>query len=332
MRLTKDLIIIGAGPGGMSSAMYAGRAQMDVLVIEREGLAGGQMLNTSEIDNYLGSSSTNPFELADEMFSQANRFDNVEFLFNTTVAKVHKSNKHDLSSGLYVVDTGDGKQYLTKSVIIASGTKHRELSVNGEGYNHDNTNNVSYCATCDFPFYKDKRVAVIGGGDSAFEAAQLLSEVADSVDLIHYRDTFKAKPGLQEQIYRNNKIKIITGHEFKNANISNGSIKYVSLKIKGQDGTRYHAPREYDGVFPNIGIIPNSTFLMSATNEEGFITVLHDLRVYSDYHQYCNEDMSGIWAIGDVTDNKHRQVSIAAGQGAQAALSAYEYVKENNMI
>ena len=330
--MTKDLIIIGAGPGGMSAAMYAGRAQMDVLVIEKEGIAGGQMLNTSEIDNYLGSSSTNSFELADKMFSQANRFDNVEFLFNTTVLNIYKSHKHGSPNDLYVVDTGGGKQHLTKSIIIASGTKHREFSVNGEGYNHNNTNNVSYCATCDFPFYRGKRVAVIGGGDSAFEAAQLLSEVADSVELIHYRDTFKAKPELQELIYRNNKVKIITGHEVKNVHVDNGSLKYMSLKLKDQDDTRYHTPREYDGVFPNIGLIPNSLFFEAATNSEGFIMVTDDLRVYSGIHKYLKEDMSGIWAIGDVTENKHRQVSIAAGQGAQAALSAYEYVKENNII
>lgn len=315
--MLKDLIIIGAGPGGMSAALYAGRAGVDTLVLEKEPMAGGQMLNTSTIENYIGGSSVEAFELANSMYEQVKGFSSVEFQFSEEVKMIHRN---DIDEGhIYMVET-ISSTYFTKTIIIASGTHHRELSVNGVTYNHNNVSNVSYCATCDFPFYKDSRVAVIGGGDSALEAAQLLSEVASQVDLIHYRDSYKAKPELQEQIYKNNKIKLIVQHEVAGVVTEGDLVKELSFNKKGSSETKYN-PRHYEGVFPNIGIIPNTHFMPAdSVSLDGSLVVDGNLELYED-------EWAGVWAIGDVTSNSHRQVSIAAGQGAQAALSVYEYLK-----
>lgn len=295
-----DVIIVGGGPAGLSSGIYAVRRELKTLLVEK-GVLGGQMLLTSEIENYPGFSRVSGRDLAEKMEGQVREL-GVEVV-NADVLKL------DLGGDMKEVATS-GDVFKAKSIILATGGGYRKLGAKGE--EDFAGRGVSYCATCDAPFFKGKTVAVIGGGNSAISDALYLSEVAGRVYLIHRRAEFRAEEAKQKELERRG-VELIL-----NATVEeiSGETLVSSMKIK-EDVIREIS---VDGVFISIGSIPNSGLAKDAgvlLDEKEFIKV--------DGNQETN--MKGVFAAGDVTGGV-MQISTAVGEGSIAALSAYEYVKK----
>ena len=302
----KDIAIIGAGPAGLSAAIYAYRASKNLVLIEHQ-LAGGQLLMTSLIENYPGfTDGMSGVELAQKM---------KEHLEETGVGitKVKaESVKED--NGSFIVNAKERK-FRTKAVIIATGAVPRRLNIP----NKDKFvgRGISYCAICDGPLYKDKMVAVIGGGDVALEEALFLSQFAKKVFLVHRRDEFRAVSILQERVKKNEKIEVL--HSYTSAEIV-GNNKVEAIKLIDK---KTHQIKELniDGVFVFIGSEPNSGLIkeLVKTDEKGFIITDSDMRT----------SKRGIYAAGDVRSKMFKQVVLACSEGAQAALCASKYIDEN---
>lgn len=295
-----DVIIIGAGPGGMSAALYTSRSGLKTLLLEKEWITGGQMNNTELVDNYLGSATEDAFKLADKMYSQIENDVDLD-MGNNVIEVVY--NDTDKTFGVL---NSDGEEYFSKVVIVATGTKHKSLPV------LDNYNGISYCAVCDFPFYEDKNVAVIGGGDSALESALLLSEKSKKVYLIHRREEYRAKPHLIKAVKNKNNISelldcsVVGGMSNKNHNID---ALFVENMFLGEI-----INLSVDGVFPEIGSIPNSNFLSNRLVEK------------NDNGEIVASKNEQLFIVGDVTDTKHKQIAIAVADGAKAGLDAYDAI------
>ena len=295
-----DVIIIGAGPGGMSAGLYTSRSGLKTLLLEKEWITGGQIVNTEIVDNYLGSATEGAFELADKMYDQIK--DDVELKMGSNVIDIIYNDE----SKTFKVLNSDGEEYVSKIVIAATGTKHKSLPVL-DGYN-----GISYCAVCDFPFYEDENVAVIGGGDSALESALLLSEKSKYVYLIHRLEKYRAKPHLIKAIKNKNNIielldcTVVGGLANDNNNIETLFIdnmflgEIIDLNIKG--------------VFPEIGSIPNSNFLSNELVEK------------NDNGEIVASKNDQLFIVGDVSDAKHKQIAIAVSDGAKAGLDAYDMI------
>ena len=292
-----DVIIIGAGPGGMSASLYTSRSGLKTLLLEKEWITGGQMNSTEMVDNYLGSATEDAFELAEKMYNQIK--DDVDLKMGNNIVDVVYNDKNKTFSVL----NSDGEEYISKVVIVATGTKHKSLPV------LDNYNGISYCAVCDFPFYEDKDVAVIGGGDSALESALLLSEKSKKVYLIHRREKYRAKPHLIKAVKNKDNISelldctVVGGLANDNNNIETLFVdnmflsEIIDLNVKG--------------VFPEIGSIPNSNFLSSELVEK------------NSNGEIVASKNEQLFIVGDVTDTKHKQIAIAVADGAKAGLDAY---------
>lgn len=299
-----DVIIIGAGPGGMSAGLYTSRSGLKTLLLEKEWITGGQMNNTEAVDNYLGSATEDAFKLADKMYDQIEN--DVDLKMGNNIVDVVYNDKNKTFSVL----NSDGEEYISKVVIVATGTKHKSLSV------LDNYGGISYCAVCDFPFYEDKDVAVIGGGDSALESALLLSEKSKYVYLIHRREKYRAKPHLIKAIKNKNNIIelldciVVGGLANKNNNIDTLFIDNMFL-----DET---ISLNVDGVFPEIGSIPNSNFLSNELVEK------------NDNGEIVSSKNDQLFIVGDVSDTKHRQIAIAVSDGAKAGLDSYDMITQLN--
>lgn len=309
-----DVVIVGGGPAGMSAAIYSSRMKLRTIILEKN-LLGGQMLETHIIDNYLGAFSTNSFELVEKMAKDAVSY-GAEVKEFTEVVSVNKENE------LFIIKTKD-EVYYSKTVIFATGTKHNVLSIK----NHDEflSRGIHYCVVCDAPFYKDKTVAVIGGGDSALEAVDLLSSWAKKVYLIHRRKELRAKPSLIENVLNKENIEFILENEVEDFLIENDTFTGVVLK----DNRELFV----NGIFPCIGSKPvysyiDSRILKSSTEKEGYlIPGLKEDRKEKFFEDYSLKN--GAFLIGDAAHPKHKQVSIAVSDGAVAGLEAYEYIKEN---
>ena len=295
-----DVIIIGAGPGGMSAGLYTSRSGLKTLLLEKEWITGGQMNNTEIVDNYLGSATEDAFKLADKMCGQIE--DDVDLKMGVNVTDVI----YNEGSKTFKVLNSNGEECVGKIVIAATGTKHKSLPVL-DGYN-----GISYCAVCDFPFYEDENVAVIGGGDSALESALLLSEKSKYVYLIHRREKYRAKPHLIKAIKNKNNIielldcTVVGGLANDNNNIETLFIdnmflgEIIDLNIKG--------------VFPEIGSIPNSNFLSNELVEK------------NNNGEIVSSKNDQLFIVGDVSDAKHKQIAIAVSDGAKAGLDAYDMI------
>lgn len=301
----KDLTIIGAGPAGLTAAIYGMRAGLDLLVVERLS-PGGQVMNTYEIENYPGFVDPIPgWELVSSMENQAKRL-GAEIIAGDIVRV-----ERDPEDGFIRLTPIDGEAIDTRAVIVATGTTLKKLGVPGE--NEFTGRGVSYCATCDGAFYREKITVVVGGGDTALEEALFLTRFAQKVYLVHRRDAFRGAKILQERILSNEKIEpvydtivtAITGDEKVNA---------VAIKNKK---TEVESEIETDGVFLFIGYQPNTDFLpKEILNEQGEVRV--DMKMKTP--------LGGIFAAGDLRVNSIRQVVAAAADGATAVLSAYEYL------
>lgn len=301
----KDLTIIGAGPAGLTAAIYGMRAGLDLLVVERLS-PGGQVMNTYEIENYPGFVDPIPgWELVSSMENQAKRL-GAEIIAGDIIRV-----ERDAEDGFIRLTPSDGEAIDTRAVIVATGTTLKKLGVPGE--NEFTGRGVSYCATCDGAFYREKTTVVVGGGDTALEEALFLTRFAQKVYLVHRRDAFRGTKILQERILSNEKIEpvydtivtAITGDEKVNA----VAIKNKKTEIEGEIET--------DGVFLFIGYQPNTDFLpKEILNEQGEVRV--DMKMKTP--------MEGIFAAGDLRVNSIRQVVAAAADGATAVLSVYDYL------
>lgn len=300
-----DTIIIGSGPAGMTAALYAARSNLKVALLER-GIPGGQMNNTSDIENYPGYANISGPELAEKMFEPLEKL-GVEHLFGY----VKKIEEHGNVKKVFTED----EVFETKTVIIASGAFHRHLGVLGE--EELNSRGVSYCAVCDGAFFRDEDLLVVGGGDSAVEEAVFLTRFAKTVTIIHRRDELRAQKVLQDRAFANEKIRFIWGSVVKEIK----GDKRVSSVIVENVKTGEISEHEFGGVFIYVGLEPVSEFVkdLGITNEAGWIV--------TDNHM--KTAISGIYAIGDVREKNLRQVTTAVGDGAIAGQEVYKYITEN---
>lgn len=300
-----DTIIIGSGPAGMTAALYAARSNLKVALLER-GIPGGQMNNTSDIENYPGYANISGPELAEKMFEPLEKL-GVEYLFGY----VKKIEDHGNVKKVFTED----EVFETKTVIIASGAFHRHLGVLGE--EELNSRGVSYCAVCDGAFFRDEDLLVVGGGDSAVEEAVFLTRFAKTVTIIHRRDELRAQKVLQDRAFANEKIRFIWGSVVKEIK----GDKRVSSVIVENVKTGEISEHEFGGVFIYVGLEPVSEFVkdLGITNETGWIV--------TDNHM--KTAISGIYAIGDVREKNLRQVTTAVGDGAIAGQEVYKYITEN---
>jgi len=299
-----DLIIIGGGPAGLAASIYSNRAGYDVLVIEKVGF-GGQMVLTDLIDNYPGfPDGVNGFELQDKMVKQAEKF-NMQSKFEAVKNIEKKEN--------YFIVTTDNNSYKSLSVIIASGAKSRKLSIPGEG--KFTSRGVSYCATCDGAFFKEKDIIVIGGGDTALTEAMYLSKFGKTVKIVHRRDRFRAVKSLVDQAEKNEKINFIFDSiptEIKGDNF----VKSIVLK---NNKTGEQSEINVDGVFIFVGLNPNTDFVdKSILDESNYI--ITDICMATK--------IEGLFAAGDVRSQAFRQIVCAVANGAAASEYAGKYIDQ----
>lgn len=300
-----DVIIIGAGPAGMTAAVYASRANMDTLMIER-GIPGGQMANTEDIENYPGYESILGPELSTKMFEHAKKF-GAEYAYGMITEVINDDP--------YKIVVAGNKQYRTKSIIIATGAKHKTLGVPGE--EELAGRGVSYCAVCDGAFFKERELFVIGGGDSAVEEGMYLTKFASKVTIVHRRDQLRAQKILQDRAFKNEKIDFIWDTVLKSINGIDGKVGSVTLE-NVKTGEIYE--KKADGVFIYIGLVPMSEPFESLgiTNEEGYILTNENMET----------KVPGIFAAGDVRVKTLRQIVTATGDGSIAAENAQLYVEQ----
>ena len=300
-----DTIIIGAGPAGMTAALYAARSNLKVALLER-GIPGGQMNNTADIENYPGYANISGPELAEKMFEPLENL-GVEHLFGL-VEKIE--------------DRGDFKEIITedehfeaKTVIIASGANHRHLGVPGE--EDYNSRGVSYCAVCDGAFFRDADLLVVGGGDSAVEEAIFLTRFAKSVTIVHRRDELRAQKVLQDRAFANEKIRFVWDSVVESIHGDERKVTGVTFKnVK----TGEISQAEFGGIFIYVGLDPVSEFAadLGITDEAGWILTDHQMKT----------SVAGIYAVGDVRQKDLRQITTAVGDGAIASQEAYKYLTE----
>ncbi|MFC5632064.1 MULTISPECIES: thioredoxin-disulfide reductase [Streptococcus] len=302
-----DTIIIGAGPAGMTAALYAARSNLKVATLE-QGAPGGQMNNTSDIENYPGFELISGPELSMKMFEPLEKL-GVENLYGIVTGIEDK--------GDYKIVRTDDEEYQTKTVIIATGAKHRHIGVPGEA--EFNSRGVSYCAVCDGAFFRNQDLLVVGGGDSAVEEALFLTRFASSVTIVHRRDELRAQKLLQDRAFANEKISFIWDSVVKE--IKGDDIKVRSVDIENVK-TGEVTNHEFGGVFIYVGLDPVSDFVkeLDITDENGWIP--------TDNHMKTSR--KGIFAIGDVRQKDLRQITTAVGDGAMAGQQAYQYIVDND--
>ena len=301
-----DTIIIGAGPAGMTAALYAARSNLKVALIEG-GLPGGQMNNTSDIENYPGYANISGPELAEKMF---------EPLENLGVEHLYGFVKNIEDHGDVKKVITDDEEFETRTVIVATGSKHRLLGVPGE--EELNSRGVSYCAVCDGAFFRDQDLLVVGGGDSAVEEAIFLTQFAKSVTIVHRRDELRAQKVLQDRAFANEKIKFIWDSVVKEIK---GENRVESVEIENVK-TGQVTEQAFGGVFIYVGLDPVSDFVqeLQIRDQAGWIV--------TDDHMKTS--VAGVFAVGDVRQKDLRQVTTAVGDGAIAGQEAYKYIIEHN--
>ncbi|BAU26619.1 thioredoxin reductase (NADPH) [Aneurinibacillus soli] len=298
-----DVIIAGAGPAGMTAAVYTSRANMSTLMLER-GIPGGQMANTEEIENYPGYESILGPDLSTKMFEHAKKF-GAEYQYGDITEVIN-------GQPYKTVKVGE-KEFKTKALIVATGAEHRELGVPGE--KELAGRGVSYCAVCDGAFFRNKELVVVGGGDSAVEEGVFLTRFASKVTIIHRRGELRAQKILQKRAFENEKISFIWNTEVKEIRGENVVQSLLLHNRETGEETEFKA----DGVFIYVGMDPisNAVKNLGITNEAGYI----------ETDERMGTRVPGIFAAGDVREKTLRQVVTATGDGADAALSAQHYVE-----
>ncbi|WP_209121877.1 thioredoxin-disulfide reductase [Alkalihalobacillus sp. BA299] len=298
-----DVVIAGAGPAGMTAAVYTSRARMSTLMVEK-GLPGGQMTKTEDIENYPGFETILGPDLSQKMFEHSKKFG----------AEYVRGEIQQIKDGYpFKTVIVDGKEYKTKSVILATGAEHRHLGVPGEkelsGFG------VSYCAVCDGAFFADQELVVVGGGDSAVEEAIFLTRFASKVTIIHRREELRAQKIIQKRAFDNEKIEFVWNHTVEEI-VGDGMVSGVLIKdtVTGEI-TEFPC----NGVFIYIGMDPLTDCVkdLGITNENGYVLVDEDMKT----------SVKGIFSSGDVNEKTLRQVITATGDGSIAAISSQHYVE-----
>lgn len=292
-----DLIIIGSGPAGLSAAVYAARAGLSFIVLEAAYTSGGQVLNTHEVDNYLGLFGMNGFEMGMKFREHAEAL-GTEFV-NKKVSAVN-----NIETTQKEIVCEDGAVYYAKNVILATGAVPARLDVPGE--EEYRGKGVSYCAACDGNFFKGKRAAVVGGGDTALEDAVYLARMCEKVYVIHRRDTFRGAKSLEDKLYACGNVDVLWDTVVEQIR---GTDVVQSLSLMN---TRLNMPGtlRVDGVFIAVGTRPVSELLVGK--------VLTDERGYIVTDENCATNIAGVFAAGDVRRKNFRQIITAASDGANA--------------
>ncbi|BDG81689.1 thioredoxin reductase [Bacillus subtilis] len=300
-----DVIIIGAGPAGMTAAVYTSRANLSTLMIER-GIPGGQMANTEDVENYPGFESILGPELSNKMFEHAKKF-GAEYAYGDI--------KEIVDGKEYKVVKAGSKEYKARAVIIAAGAEYKKIGVPGE--KELGGRGVSYCAVCDGAFFKGKELVVVGGGDSAVEEGVYLTRFASKVTIVHRRDKLRAQSILQARAFDNEKVDFFWNKTVKEIHEENGKVGKVTLvdTVTGEE-----SEFTTDGVFIYIGMLPLSKPFenLGITNEEGYI----------ETNDRMETKVEGIFAAGDIREKSLRQIVTATGDGSIAAQSVQHYVEE----
>lgn len=297
-----DVLIIGGGPAGLNAALYAARKELTVQLVSTD--IGGQMLLTGDIENYLGLPHVSGFELADKMEAHVKDYP-VEFIM-AGVKSLERTEE-----GIFKLHLDDGKVLEGKTCIVTAGKRSRTLDIPGEM--EYTGRGVSYCATCDGPFYRKKDVAIVGGGDSAVQAAIELAKLCPTVYLV-VRSRIRAQEVLVRRMEALDNVKVLLGYTPEEIK---GEKKVTALVVKNKvDGSLTEL--SVSGTFVEAGGIPNISYLPEEVtcNDKGEIVT----------DKEGNTNMPGLFAAGDVTDCKNKQIIIAAGEGAAAALAAHEYL------
>ncbi|MFD2045027.1 thioredoxin-disulfide reductase [Ornithinibacillus salinisoli] len=300
-----DVIIAGAGPAGMTAAVYTSRANLETLMIER-GIPGGQMANTEDVENYPGFDHILGPDLSNKMFDHAKKF-GAEYAYGDI--------KEVIDHGDYKTVVAGNKEYNTRALIIATGAQYKKLGIPGE--EELGGRGVSYCAVCDGAFFKEKELVVIGGGDSAVEEGVYLTRFANKVTIVHRRDELRAQKILQQRAFDNDKIDFIWDTVVETINGPDGKVSSVTLKnVETGEQQEFSA----EGVFVYIGMVPLSKPFQSLgiTNDEGYIVT----------NEHMETNVPGIYAAGDIREKTLRQIVTATGDGSIAAEAAQKYLEE----
>ncbi len=300
-----DVIIIGGGPAGMTAAVYCLRKGMTTGLITRQ--IGGQMADTAGIENYLGYRYINGVELADKFHDQVMQF-GIDFENNTMV----KSIKDGLVKEVILED---GRVFKTRTIIVTSGKLPRKLNVPGE--KEFTGHGVTYCAICDGPFYKNKRVVVAGGGNAGIGAAIDLARIATHVTVVQRRDRLKADKVLVDKLNHFSNVTVLLGHVVKEIR---GTQTVEKVLVENRE-TGQPVEVEADGIFVEVGSIPNSELARGLLHLNELDEIVIDA--------FGRTSKEGIFAAGDVTDVPYKQIIIACGDAAKAALSATDYIISN---
>ena len=306
---TYDLLILGGGPAAMSAAVYAARKMMTCAMITKD--FGGQVRETSEVENWLGFQNINAKDLADSFEEHVKSFD-IPVKLGTAITTITKE------KDTFLVTTDDAVTYHSHALLLSTGKRHRPLNVPGE--KELVGRGLAYCATCDAPFFKKKKVVVAGGGNSAFTTTLDLLKVEAKVTLVNAIKGWQADTSLVERVKRAGTVELLDNHEIVKIE---GTDQVTGVVVKDrQSGTEKHLAA--NGIFVEIGLLPNSEPFkdLVALNEHGEVVV------------DCSSQTSveGLYAAGDVTTVPHKQIVIAAGEGAKAALSAYDYLMRKSLL
>lgn len=307
--VTYDLLILGGGPAAMSAAVYAARKLIKLAIITKD--FGGQVRETSEVENWLGFQSINAKDLVDMFQEHVKGFDIPVSIGPATVEV-----KRDVD--FFKVRTDDGRIYSGRTLILATGKRHRPLNVPGE--KELVGRGVAYCATCDAPFFKGKKVVVVGGGNSAFTTAMDLLKVEAGVTLVNFNKGWRADETLKQRVRQTDKVSLLDYHQVVRIE---GRDRVTAVVVRNREDEE-EEKLDASGIFVEIGLLPNNGSFKDLVelNEQGEVIV----------DCSCQTSVEGVFGAGDVTTVPHKQIVIAAGEGAKAALSAYNYLTNKSFI
>jgi alkyl hydroperoxide reductase subunit F len=304
-----DLLILGGGPAAMTAAVYAARKMLSCALLSKD--FGGQIRETSEVENWLGFQNINAKDLADSFEEHVKSF-SIPVAIGTGITGVTKQ------EDTFRVSTDTGTLYSSRTLILATGKRHRLLNVPGE--KELLGRGVAYCATCDAPFYKGKKVVVVGGGNSAFTTAMDLLKVDAEVTLVNFIRGWQADEALQGRIKQGGKVTLLDYHQLSTIE---GAERVTGVVVTDRE-TETEERIEATGIFIEVGLLPNSDMVKDLVdlNDQGEVIV----------DCLCRTSVEGLYGAGDVTTVPHKQIIIAAGEGAKAALSAYSYLIDKSLI
>jgi alkyl hydroperoxide reductase subunit F len=304
-----DLLILGGGPAAMSAAVYAARKVMKLAIITKD--FGGQVRETSEVENWMGFQSINAKDLADMFEEHVKSFD-IPVSLGSATTECKKE------ADIFKVCGEDERVFSSRTLIVATGKRHRSLNVPGE--KELVGRGVAYCATCDAPFFKGKRVVVAGGGNSAFTTAVDLLKVGAEVTLVNVIKGWQADAALQARVKQTDQVSLLDYHQVVRIEGKDGVTGVVVKDRENENEDKLDA----EGIFVEIGLIPNNESVKDLVelNEQGEVIV----------DCSCRTSIEGLYGAGDVTTVPHKQIVIAAGEGAKAALSAYDYLINKSLL